>query len=147
MEAIFIKIGFLVLSLTKSIPYLTCLVSLGYDVFPIIMKNDLNKKETFFVELIKSITNKDLIEDNLKFDCLIVVSDTKKLNLLKHVDYSNILEEDATIIFNSFNIHNLDKILLDFPQENFCLINYNSNDVVDNCNKTVKCVEKLLQKK
>ena len=46
------KIGFISLSITQSIPYITNLISLGYDVYPLIFDDNKN-----LITLLNSIVN------------------------------------------------------------------------------------------
>lgn len=134
------KIGFISLSITQSIPYITNLISLGYDVYPLIFDN--NKK---FINILNSIVNENHLIPGYTsdLDCLIVFIPGDKLNILNQINYNDMLKKDAPVIINT----DLSEIDMLFPQENFHITNYNSIDIASNCDNIYSIVEKVLQKK
>lgn len=138
------KIGFIISSLTKSIPYMTYLVSLGYEVFPIILKNEL--WNDFNKNIIEAITNKNVsyniyLEKNVKLDCLIIMGSLDDIKFLDTFELESVLKQNAPIILNTGNnIENENLLLSSYP--NLHIINYNSNTVCENCNEIHKHLEK-----
>jgi len=141
------KIGFIISSLTQSIPYMTYLVSLGYEVFPIILKkelwNDFNKN------IIEAITNKNVLyniylEKNVKLDCLIIMGSLDDIKFLDTFELESVLKQNAPIILNTGNNIENENLLLSSYQ-NLCIINYNSSDVCENCNKIHRHLEKIFK--
>lgn len=134
------KIGFISTSITQSIPYITYFISIGYDVYPLIL--DFNNR---LINILDGIVNKNYLISNYTtdLDCLIVIIPQEKIDILKQIDYKNMLKKDAPIILNT----DFPLCTNVFPQENFYLFNYNSINIVDNCNNIVESVEKVLQKK
>lgn len=144
------KIGFLVFSLTQSIPYLTYLVSLGYDVFPIILKEDKQISNNKFKAMIEAITNKEIYNDNSdaleKLDALIIIANSDKISFLANIDYNYILKENAPIIFNTYREKDFQELVQIFNKENMYVTNYESTNIVDNCNTIISNMEKVLKK-
>lgn len=133
------KIGFISLSITQSIPYITNLISLGYDVYPLIFDDNKN-----LITLLNSIVNENhLISCHASdLDCLIAFIPSDKLNILNQINYNDMLKNNAPIIINT-NLYQNDAF---FPQGNLYITNYNSINISNNCDNICSTVEKVLQK-
>lgn len=133
------KIGFISLSITQSIPYITNLISLGYDVYPLIFDNNKN-----LINLLNSIVNENHLIPGYTsdLDCLIAFMPSDKLNVLNEINYNDMLKNNAPVIINT----DLSQNDIFFPQDNFHVTNYNSLNIANNCNNICSTVEKVLQK-
>jgi len=140
------KIGLIISSLTHGITYASCLVSLGYDVIPIVVNNEtITSRCSGLSKVIETIVNKKILYiDNLelseKLDAIIVINDYFLLN----IDYSSIVKENAPIILNINSSSNNENNLLDY--NNLYITAYNSQNIVQNCNCIISKLEKVLKK-
>ena len=103
------KIGILISSITQSIPYITYLVSHGYDVFPILLYGNLNcidKTNSELKNLIEKIASKVILDGDFlsevdKLDCLIVLENSKETHSFENINYNGFLKDNAPIIVNA----------------------------------------------
>ena len=131
------KIGFIISSLTQSIPYMTYLVSLGYEVIPIILKEEI--WDDFHKNIIEAITNQNVLHDmhlqeNIKLDCLIIMENLENLKPLNNFDFNSILKENAPIILNIGSDLDMENLFL-HSYSNMHIMNYNSGDICTTCNE------------
>lgn len=149
------KIGFVISSLTQSVPYMTYLVSLGYDVFPILLqeKIECDEEEKYYLKnIIENVSRKTILEnDSLteeeKLDCIIIIENAKSPKSLRTMDYSNFLKEDAPIVIStqqSIKTSHSTELLVN---KNMHIINHQPINIIDNCNVVISNLNKILQKK
>lgn len=149
------KIGLLISSLTQNIPYMTYLVSNGYDVFPILLQkklNCMNKSDSELKNIIEKITNKTILERDLlseveKLDCLIILGNGKGTYTFENINYNVFLKENAPIIISTQHPICMDNKTEMSIHSNVHLINYQSANIIDNCNAVISNLNKILQKK
>lgn len=137
------RIGFVTFSLKQGITYMSCLVSLGYEVIPIVVsKDNLTGENDFIINMIKDIVNREILFINNislyeKLDAIIVVG-----NNIPNIDFLSLLKENAPIILNLNHYH--DNILTNYS--NIQITAYNPQDIIENCNHIVTNLEKVLKK-
>ena len=149
------KIGFVISSFTQSVPYMTYLVSNGYDVYPILLREKLicNGDEKFYLKNIienvtkKTILNTDSLANEEKLDCMIIIENKKSPKSLRTMDYSNFLKEGAPIIISTQQIGETSSSMGLDVSKNIHIINYQPINIIDNCNVVISNLNKILQKK
>lgn len=150
------KIGFLISSLTQSIPYMTYLISVGYEVIPIILQqepinNDEKKHYMDLKKLIEIVVERPILDNNNiqeieKLDCLLIMSTSEKIYSLKNINYQYLLKEHAPIIFEISNSKELTDVSDIIPYNNVYIIDSQSKNTIDQCNKLVSGLTKILTK-
>lgn len=145
------KIGFLISSLTQSIPYMSYVISLGYEVFPIMFRADSNKNN-HLINIIEGITDKvilfeDSLQETEKLDCLIVMANPETMNILKNIDYNKFLKNNAPIICDIYQHQAFSDLSHSMEQQTIYIVDYKSKNIIDNCNCVISDMKKILQKK
>lgn len=142
------KIGIIISSLTKNIPYLTYLVSMGYDVYPILLDKTINTYSNKCTKgVIEAIANKNILyssnlDNEYKFNCLIIILEHNQLQFLNDITFNNIIDNNIPIIIScGKNIENDDFSIFTYP--NLHIITGTSFNVVDNCDEIQKKLEKI----
>lgn len=128
----FMNIGFVISSITKSIPYMTYFDSLNYQVFPIM--------------LCKNMLYSDSISKSKKLDCLIIIVHPDIITFLKKIEYEQFLEDNAPIIF-CIQQDDIVIPLQDLTHCNIHVVNYKSDSIMDNCHVMASNLNKVLSKK
>lgn len=147
------KIGIIVSSLTQSIPYMTYLVSHGYEVIPIIFQKEINEnteENSHLKNIIENITKNKIIKANSfpnesKLDTLIILKNKDDIYSFQSIYYGIILKEHAPIIITN-------QACEDIPFEiqanhSIHFINYPAINIIDECNNVISTINKVLQKK
>ena len=142
------KIGIIISSLNKNIPYLTYLVSMGYDIFPILLDKTMNIDSNKSAKgVIEAIANRNIIYSNdldieCKFDCLIILVNNDELQFLNNINFTDIIKDDILIIIScEKDLENNDFSISTYP--NLHIISASSFNVVDNCEEIQKQLGKI----
>lgn len=141
------KIGIIISSLTKNIPYLTYLVSMGYDIYPILLDKTINTDYNDCTKgVIEAIANRNIIySDDLnkeyKFDSLVILVNHDELQFLNKVIFDNVSQDNIPIIISCGKDLENDNLSI-FTYPNLHIITKTSFNVVENCDEIQKQLEK-----